>query len=84
MDEELLALREQLVAEATCPLCLDVFEQPVLTACGHSFCGQCLAGVLGEPPRPAACPQCRAPLELAPPVSVLPAVPVPNPWSRCV
>ncbi|XP_066406217.1 E3 ubiquitin-protein ligase TRIM7-like [Molothrus aeneus] len=63
MAEELLALREQLVAEATCPLCLDVFERPVLTACGHSFCGQCLAGVLGDPPRPAACPQCRAPLE---------------------
>ncbi|XP_066406229.1 E3 ubiquitin-protein ligase TRIM7-like [Molothrus aeneus] len=63
MAEEVLALREQLVAEATCPLCLDVFEQPVLTACGHSFCGQCLAGVLGDPPRPAACPQCRAPLE---------------------
>ncbi|XP_030827350.1 E3 ubiquitin-protein ligase TRIM11-like isoform X3 [Camarhynchus parvulus] len=63
MDEELLALREQLVAEATCPLCLDVFEQPVLTACGHSFCGQCLAGVLGDPPRPAACPQCRARLQ---------------------
>ncbi|KAM7036809.1 E3 ubiquitin-protein ligase TRIM7-like [Passerculus sandwichensis] len=63
MAEELLALREQLLAEATCPLCLDVFEQPVLTACGHSFCGQCLAAVLGDPPRPAACPQCRAPLE---------------------
>nr|XP_054484579.1 E3 ubiquitin-protein ligase TRIM7-like [Agelaius phoeniceus] len=63
MAEEVLALREQLVAEAICPLCLDVFEQPVLTACGHSFCGTCLAGVLGDPPRPAACPQCRAPLE---------------------
>ncbi|XP_057901553.1 E3 ubiquitin-protein ligase TRIM7-like [Melospiza georgiana] len=63
MAEEVLALREQLLAEATCPLCLDVFEQPVLTACGHSFCGQCLAAVLGDPPRPAACPQCRARLE---------------------
>ncbi|KAL9868915.1 E3 ubiquitin-protein ligase TRIM7-like isoform 2-T2 [Geothlypis trichas] len=63
MAEEALALQGQLLAEATCPLCLDVFEQPVLTACGHSFCGQCLAGVLGDPPRPSACPQCRAPLE---------------------
>ncbi|KAM7035980.1 E3 ubiquitin-protein ligase TRIM7-like [Passerculus sandwichensis] len=63
MAEEVLALREQLLADITCPVCLDVFEQPVLTACGHSFCGQCLAAVLGDPPRPAACPQCRAPVE---------------------
>ncbi|XP_058665829.1 E3 ubiquitin-protein ligase TRIM7-like [Ammospiza caudacuta] len=63
MAEEVLALREQLLAGVTCPVCLDVFEQPVLTACGHSFCGQCLAAVLGDPRRPAACPQCRAPLE---------------------
>ncbi|KAM7036266.1 E3 ubiquitin-protein ligase TRIM7-like [Passerculus sandwichensis] len=63
MAEEVLALREQLLPGVTCPVCLDVFEQPVVTACGHSFCGQCLAAVLGDPPRPAACPQCRAPLE---------------------
>ncbi|KAM3678980.1 E3 ubiquitin-protein ligase TRIM7-like [Ammospiza maritima maritima] len=63
ITEELMALREKLLAGATCPVCLDVFEQPVVTTCGHSFCGQCLAAVLGDPPRPAACPQCRAPLE---------------------
>ncbi|XP_063021627.1 E3 ubiquitin-protein ligase TRIM7-like [Melospiza melodia melodia] len=63
MAEEARAANERLLSRATCPLCLDVFEQPVLTACGHSFCGQCLAAVLGDPPRPAACPQCRAPLE---------------------
>ncbi|XP_039582536.1 E3 ubiquitin-protein ligase TRIM7-like [Passer montanus] len=75
MADEVLALREQLVAEATCPLCLDLFEQPVLTACGHSFCGQCLAGVLGNPPRCAACPQCRAPVE---PGSLRPIRPLGN------
>ncbi|KAM7036723.1 E3 ubiquitin-protein ligase TRIM7-like [Passerculus sandwichensis] len=63
MAEEVLALREKLLPGVTCPVCLDVFEQPVVTACGHSFCGQCLAAVLGDPPRPAACPQCRAPVE---------------------
>ncbi|XP_068862256.1 E3 ubiquitin-protein ligase TRIM7-like [Aphelocoma coerulescens] len=63
MAREVLGLGKQLAAEATCPLCLDVFTQPVLTACGHSFCGQCLAGVLGDPPRRAACPQCRAAVE---------------------
>ncbi|KAM3679795.1 E3 ubiquitin-protein ligase TRIM7-like [Ammospiza maritima maritima] len=63
MAEQARAANERILSRATCPLCLDVFEQPVLTACGHSFCGQCLTAVLGDPPRPAACPQCRAPLE---------------------
>uniref|UniRef100_A0A8C3D1F7 Uncharacterized protein n=1 Tax=Corvus moneduloides TaxID=1196302 RepID=A0A8C3D1F7_CORMO len=63
MAREVLGLGKQLAAEATCPLCLDLFAQPVLTACGHSFCGQCLEGVLGDPPRRAACPQCRAAVE---------------------
>ncbi|KAI1242503.1 hypothetical protein IHE44_0000031, partial [Lamprotornis superbus] len=58
-----LALGEQLAAETTCPLCLELFRQPVLTACGHSFCQQCVAAVLGHPPRPAACPQCRSPVQ---------------------
>ncbi|XP_050827243.1 E3 ubiquitin-protein ligase TRIM7-like isoform X2 [Serinus canaria] len=63
MAEELLALREQMVAEASCSICLELFREPVLTACGHSFCGQCLARVLGDPPRRSPCPQCRAPVE---------------------
>ncbi|NXP06996.1 TRI11 ligase, partial [Thinocorus orbignyianus] len=49
-----------LQAEATCPICLEFFSQPVLTDCGHSFCQPCLQALLGTPPRPAACPQCRA------------------------
>ncbi|XP_059349046.1 E3 ubiquitin-protein ligase TRIM7-like [Ammospiza nelsoni] len=63
MAEPARAANERLLSRTTCPVCLDVFEQPVVTTCGHSFCGQCLAAVLGDPPRPAACPQCRAPLE---------------------
>uniref|UniRef100_A0A8C9MQP8 Uncharacterized protein n=1 Tax=Serinus canaria TaxID=9135 RepID=A0A8C9MQP8_SERCA len=63
MAEELLTLRERLLFQATCSICLELFTEPVLTACGHSFCGQCLAGVLGDPPRRSPCPQCRAPVE---------------------
>uniref|UniRef100_A0A803V7R3 RING-type domain-containing protein n=1 Tax=Ficedula albicollis TaxID=59894 RepID=A0A803V7R3_FICAL len=53
----------RLVAETTCPLCVELFSQPVLAACGHSFCQQCASAVLGDPPRPAACPLCRSPLQ---------------------
>ncbi|XP_005229639.3 E3 ubiquitin-protein ligase TRIM7-like [Falco biarmicus] len=62
MARAVLALGEALQAEATCPVCLELFSQPLVTECGHSFCGPCLAAVLGSPPRPAACPQCRAPV----------------------
>ncbi|XP_027559408.1 E3 ubiquitin-protein ligase TRIM7-like [Neopelma chrysocephalum] len=60
MAREVLALGEQLAAEATCPVCLELFSRPVLTECGHSFCERCLRAVLGS--GPAACPQCRAAL----------------------
>ncbi|XP_014811262.1 PREDICTED: tripartite motif-containing protein 7-like [Calidris pugnax] len=60
MARALLALGDNLQAEATCPICLELFSQPVLTECGHSFCRPCLLAVLGTPPRPGPCPQCRA------------------------
>ena len=63
MARALQALGEQLQAEATCPLCLELFSRPVLTACGHSLCSPCAQVLLGSPPRPAACPQCRATVE---------------------
>ncbi|XP_075561618.1 E3 ubiquitin-protein ligase TRIM7 [Pelecanus crispus] len=60
MARAVLELGESLQAETTCPVCLELFSQPVITECGHNFCGPCMAAVLGAPPRPAACPQCRA------------------------
>ncbi|XP_074754293.1 E3 ubiquitin-protein ligase TRIM7-like isoform X3 [Athene noctua] len=62
MARAVLALGESLQAEVTCSVCLELFSEPVITECGHNFCGRCLAAVLGVPPRPAACPQCRAPV----------------------
>ncbi|XP_068001860.1 M-phase inducer phosphatase 1-like isoform X2 [Melanerpes formicivorus] len=54
------ALAERLLAEASCSVCLELFSEPVLTECGHSFCRRCLSALLRGPG--AACPQCRAPL----------------------
>ncbi|XP_020858073.1 LOW QUALITY PROTEIN: E3 ubiquitin-protein ligase TRIM47-like [Phascolarctos cinereus] len=45
-----------------CPICLEVFHNPVTTACGHNFCMNCLQdywdhqAAMGETPY---CPQCR-------------------------
>jgi DNA repair protein RAD5 len=41
-----------------CVVCLDQFDDPVLTACSHKFCRECIQGCLGASGR-AACPVCR-------------------------
>uniref|UniRef100_A0A670ZKF5 Uncharacterized protein n=1 Tax=Pseudonaja textilis TaxID=8673 RepID=A0A670ZKF5_PSETE len=52
-------LEGQLGQEATCPLCLDFFEQPMFLSCGHNLCRDCLAQLGPEP----SCPQCRVKVE---------------------
>eukprot|EP01126_Amoeba_proteus_P046061 TRINITY_DN518_c0_g1_i11.p1 TRINITY_DN518_c0_g1~~TRINITY_DN518_c0_g1_i11.p1 ORF type:complete len:382 (-),score=52.30 TRINITY_DN518_c0_g1_i11:233-1378(-) len=42
-----------------CPICRDLLFDPVTSACGHSFCRQCLSRAIDHNP---ACPFCRAPL----------------------
>ncbi|XP_045382994.1 E3 ubiquitin/ISG15 ligase TRIM25-like [Lemur catta] len=48
--------------QVLCPICLEVFHNPVTTACGHNFCMTCLQGfwdhqtAMGET---LYCPQCR-------------------------
>uniref|UniRef100_A0ACB8ELD0 Uncharacterized protein n=1 Tax=Sphaerodactylus townsendi TaxID=933632 RepID=A0ACB8ELD0_9SAUR len=52
-----------------CPICLEVFRDPVTTACGHNFCMDCLQdywdhqALIGECPY---CPQCREPFNSRP------------------
>ncbi|XP_078534851.1 E3 ubiquitin-protein ligase TRIM7-like [Lissotriton helveticus] len=48
-----------LKADASCPICLDFYRDPVIAECGHNFCRAC---ILACPPGPAQalhCPQCR-------------------------
>ncbi|XP_070789484.1 E3 ubiquitin-protein ligase TRIM11-like [Pituophis catenifer annectens] len=56
--------------EATCSICLDFFQDPVLIPkCGHNFCRGCLTRSWGTSESEASCPQCRqtfAPRSLLP------------------
>ncbi|XP_063148847.1 zinc finger protein RFP-like [Candoia aspera] len=48
----------ELLEEATCSICLELFQDPVLVpGCGHNFCWSCLARSWGA--AEASCPQCR-------------------------
>ncbi|KAI8511545.1 hypothetical protein Bbelb_106450 [Branchiostoma belcheri] len=69
---------ESLVEELTCPVCLELYEQPVLLPCAHSLCKRCAQQVFAEvarkPPQQAAgqgatpkqvpCPSCRHEFQL--------------------
>ncbi|XP_075768897.1 zinc finger protein RFP-like isoform X2 [Pelodiscus sinensis] len=57
---------KSLQEEATCPLCLEYFTDPVVTACGHNFCRACLSRCWGGPNPAASCPQCRDPVQQDP------------------
>ncbi|XP_035677226.1 E3 ubiquitin-protein ligase Midline-1-like [Branchiostoma floridae] len=39
---------DSLVEELTCPVCLDLYEQPVLLPCAHSLCKRCAGDVFAE------------------------------------
>lgn len=66
MDAVELARRLQ--EEATCSICLDYFTDPVMTACGHNFCRECIQmswekgkGKKGKKKQKSSfpCPECR-------------------------
>uniref|UniRef100_A0A8C8LNN9 Uncharacterized protein n=1 Tax=Oncorhynchus tshawytscha TaxID=74940 RepID=A0A8C8LNN9_ONCTS len=45
-------------AEFSCPICCDVFKDPVVLACGHSFCEVCQQEYWADK-KPWKCPVCR-------------------------
>ncbi|KAJ5941363.1 hypothetical protein N7516_001531 [Penicillium verrucosum] len=53
--QEMLQL--QIESQEMCAICLDNLEQPVITACAHSYCRGCIEQVIE---RQHKCPLCRA------------------------
>ncbi|CAM4653585.1 unnamed protein product [Lepidochelys olivacea] len=50
---------ESLQEEATCPVCLEYFTDPVTLECGHNLCRACSAQCWEGPDTATSCPQCR-------------------------
>ncbi|XP_022601022.1 zinc-binding protein A33-like [Seriola dumerili] len=50
---------EALVLDITCPICLQIFSEPVSLPCGHTYCIACLQ-TMGEGLDQHSCPECQA------------------------
>ncbi|KAM6966066.1 bloodthirsty-related gene family, member 30 [Tautogolabrus adspersus] len=55
--------------ELTCSICLDVFDEPVSTPCGHNFCQVCIGGYWASSPV-CTCPLCKRQFDERPQLSV--------------
>ncbi|CAL1589122.1 unnamed protein product [Knipowitschia caucasica] len=55
--------------ELTCSICLDLFNQPVSTPCGHNFCQACIGGYWASS-AVCTCPLCKREFEERPLLSV--------------
>ncbi|XP_067851718.1 E3 ubiquitin/ISG15 ligase TRIM25-like [Heptranchias perlo] len=59
--------QEPLEEELTCSVCLEIYTDPVILSCKHSFCRACVEAVWSEPVSgPYSCPQCRAGFRVRP------------------
>ncbi|RKP14777.1 hypothetical protein BJ684DRAFT_14912 [Piptocephalis cylindrospora] len=58
LEDKVMILRSQLAMELECGICYRLLSTPTTTACGHTFCEECLSRSLDHAPR---CPSCRAP-----------------------
>jgi SWI/SNF-related matrix-associated actin-dependent regulator of chromatin subfamily A3 len=55
--QDLLQIR--IDSQEDCPVCIDTMRDPVITACAHAFCTDCIEKVINEQHK---CPMCRAEL----------------------
>nr|XP_023677673.1 E3 ubiquitin-protein ligase TRIM39-like isoform X1 [Paramormyrops kingsleyae] len=61
----------RLEEELTCPVCCEIFREPVVLKCSHSFCRSCLRHFWQRNPGGRECPICRRKCSLTePPVSL--------------
>ncbi|XP_078272063.1 zinc-binding protein A33-like [Rhinoraja longicauda] len=54
-ERQVESLRQELI----CPVCLDIFTDPVSLQCGHNFCRSCITQSWDKDGR-NSCPECRA------------------------
>ncbi|XP_047461379.1 E3 ubiquitin-protein ligase TRIM39-like [Mugil cephalus] len=53
----------------TCSICMDLFEEPVTTVCGHSFCKNCVTKTFHI--NDSMCPLCKTHLSKTPDVNIV-------------
>ncbi|XP_074117953.1 E3 ubiquitin/ISG15 ligase TRIM25 isoform X2 [Sminthopsis crassicaudata] len=57
---------QPLADELTCSICLEIFQEPVTTPCGHNFCSRCLDETWTVQDSQFFCPQCRTCFQVRP------------------
>uniref|UniRef100_A0AAY4EHN5 E3 ubiquitin-protein ligase TRIM50 n=1 Tax=Denticeps clupeoides TaxID=299321 RepID=A0AAY4EHN5_9TELE len=50
---------ESLEEQLRCPVCLEVFSEPLMLQCGHSYCRACVRSMTMDPLGQLQCPVCR-------------------------
>jgi len=53
-----MATARRLCDKPECPICKEVYTDPRVLPCGHTFCRQCI-GAFREQQQQLACPLCR-------------------------